>query len=112
MSDKRHFEFPRSTKKQRNGRSNAMKKNALRSLIIVITLTLALSSLGASGAQRRTNSQVKKAQAQGTVGPCPTVEPEQVDANTALKKLEAGNELRQQLMMRLMKSRAEGEVIT
>ncbi len=86
-----------------------MKKNALRSLIIVITLTLALSSLGASGAQRRTNSQVKKAQAQGTVGPCPTVEPEVVDANTALKKLEAGNVRWQRSMMEQRKWSEERE---
>ncbi len=76
-----------------------MKKNALRFLIIAIALTLALSSLGVSSGQRTVSSQVKKAQAQGTAGPCPAVEPEVVDANTALKKLEAGNLRWQRSMM-------------
>ncbi len=84
-----------------------MKRNAFRSLIIVITLALALSFLGASGARQRSNSQVKKAQAQGTEGPCPTVVPEVVDANTALKKLESGNERWQQSMMEPRKWPAE-----
>jgi len=76
-----------------------MKRNAFRSVIIVIALALALSFLGVSGAQRRSDSQVKKPQTQGTEGPCPTVVPEVVDASTALKKLEAGNVRWQRSMM-------------
>jgi carbonic anhydrase len=66
-------------------------KSTLRPLIIVITLALALSSLGASGAQQRTGSQSKTAQKQGTKDPSSAVEPEVVDANTALRRLEDGN---------------------
>jgi carbonic anhydrase len=43
-----------------------MKKNALRSLIIVIALALALSSLGVSGAQWKAESRVMTAPAQVT----------------------------------------------
>ncbi len=66
-----------------------MKHNALRALVIVIALALALSSLGASGA-RQTGARVKAAQAKGTQGPCPTGN-EEVPAKTALEKLKAGN---------------------
>jgi len=69
-----------------------MKKNALRSLIIVITLTLATGSLGVSGALRTVNSQVNKSQAKGTEGPCTAVEPAVTDANSALQTLKCGNE--------------------
>lgn len=65
-----------------------MKKNALRSLIIVIALTLALSSLGASSAQRKANSQVEPTQAQGSEGSC---RPNDIDANSALTRLKDGN---------------------
>lgn len=76
-----------------------MNNKPLRALVIIFALALALSSLGVSEAQRKSNSQVKKAQAQGTEGPCPAVQPEVVDANTALKKLEAGNVRWQRSMM-------------
>jgi len=66
-----------------------MKHNALRALVIVIALALALSSLGASGA-RQTGARVQAAQAKGTQGPCPTGN-EEVPAKTALEKLKAGN---------------------
>ena len=62
-----------------------MKKHTLRSLLILITLTLALSFLGTSGAQRKTGSQAKKAQPQES--DCHT----NVDADTALNWLRAGN---------------------
>jgi carbonic anhydrase len=45
------------------------------------------------------SSQAKPAQAKETDGPCPAVEPEVVDANSALKKLEAGNVRWQRSMM-------------
>jgi carbonic anhydrase len=61
------------------------KKHALRFLIILITLTLALSLLGASGAQRTTDSQAKKAKPQRA--DCLT----NVDAETALRWLKDGN---------------------
>ncbi len=66
-----------------------MKHNALRALVIVIALALALGSLGASGA-RQTGARVKAAQAKGTQGPCP-VGNEEVPADAALEKLKAGN---------------------
>jgi carbonic anhydrase len=62
-----------------------MKKHALRSLIILISLTLALSLLGTSGAQRKTGSQAKKDQPQKA--DCVT----DVDAETALNWLKDGN---------------------
>jgi carbonic anhydrase len=68
-----------------------MKKNALRSLIIVIVLALAIGSLGVSGALRTANSQANKSQAKRTEGPCPAVEPVVTDANSALQALKCGN---------------------
>jgi carbonic anhydrase len=65
-----------------------MKKNALRSLIIVIALALALSSLGASGAHWTAGPRVVTAPAQVTE---PRSDTESVDAATALKWLEEGN---------------------
>jgi carbonic anhydrase len=65
-----------------------MKHSMLRSLIIVISLTLALSSLGASGTQRPVSPPAKKAQAQGTDPKCP---PNVIDASTALTWLKQGN---------------------
>jgi carbonic anhydrase len=67
-----------------------MKHSALRAFVIIVALTLALSSLGVPGAQRKASSQVKPAQAKGTEGPCPLAN-EDVDANTALDRLKAGN---------------------
>jgi carbonic anhydrase len=67
-----------------------MKNSALRALVIVVASVLALSSLAVSGAQRRATSQFTKAQAQGTEKPCPPGN-EEVEAGTALEKLEAGN---------------------
>ena len=69
-----------------------MKNNALRSLIIVITLALAIGSLGVSGALRTANSQANKSQAKRTEGPCPAVEPVVGNANSALQALKCGNE--------------------
>jgi len=66
-----------------------MKNSALRALVIVIGMTLALSLIGVSGAPRQTNSQVTHVQVQGTQGPCPSGE--EVDARTALERLKAGN---------------------
>lgn len=68
-----------------------MKKTSLRTLIILIALTLALISLGASSAQRNANSFVRTAQAQGKEDGCP---PNRVDAATALDILTTGNERR------------------
>ena len=68
-----------------------MKKNALKFLIIVIALTLALASLGASSAQRKANSLVQTAQAQGKEDGCPL---NRVDAASALDMLKIGNEHR------------------
>jgi carbonic anhydrase len=65
-----------------------MKNSVLRVLVIVITLTLALSSFGVSRAQRTISSQVKKAQAQGTDDRCL---PNDVDADSALARLKDGN---------------------
>lgn len=67
-----------------------MKNSPLRALVIVIALTLALGSLGVTGASRQADAQVKTAQAKGTEGPCPSGN-EEVNADTALEKLKAGN---------------------
>lgn len=67
-----------------------MKHSTLRAFVIIVALTLALSSLGVSGTQPQADAQVKTTQAQGTEGPCPLVN-EDVDANTALDRLKAGN---------------------
>lgn len=67
-----------------------MKYRALGPLVIVIAVTLALSSLGMSVAERKPNSPVDSTQAQETQAPCPLVN-EEVDARTALERLEAGN---------------------
>lgn len=66
-----------------------MKNSALRALVIVIGLTLALSLLGASGAQRKPNAQTKS-EPHAAEGPCPSGS-EDVDAPTALARLKAGN---------------------
>ena len=74
-----------------------MKKNALRSLIIIITLTLAIGSLGVSGALRTADSRSINARAQVSefqpenASPSPTPCPRGADATTALKCLEEGN---------------------
>ena len=57
-----------------------MKKHSSRSLVILITLSLALSLFGTSVAQRKTGSQAKKTQPQKA--DCRT----DVDAETALAK--------------------------
>jgi carbonic anhydrase len=64
-----------------------MKKNAFRALFILIGLTLALSLLSASNAQRNPRSQTHSTQV--VEGPCPPGE--EVDADAALAKLKAGN---------------------
>lgn len=64
-----------------------MKNSAFRALVILIGLTLALSLLSASGAQRKPNSQTHPSQA--VEGPCPA--DEEVNAEAALEKLKAGN---------------------
>src|SRR6185503_20754312 len=63
-----------------------MKRHQLRTFLIFTVLTLALSSLGVSGALRTVNSQDKKR------NPCPAVEPVVGDANSALQALKCGNE--------------------
>lgn len=74
-----------------------MKKNVLRSLIIVIALTLALSSLGVSGAQWTADSRSINARAQVTelqpenAAPAPTPCPTPANAATALQCLKDGN---------------------
>jgi carbonic anhydrase len=62
-----------------------LKKHTLRSLLILITLTLALSFLGTSGAQRKPGAKPKKDEAQKA--DCRT----DVDADRALNLLIAGN---------------------
>jgi carbonic anhydrase len=66
-----------------------MKNSAFRALVILIALTLAVSLLNASGAQRKHNSQTRP-QPQAAQGPCPEGN-EDVDAPQALEKLKAGN---------------------
>lgn len=68
-----------------------MKKHALGSLIIVITLTLTLSSLGVSGARRKAGSPAKTTPPQGTEPKCPNTT---FPADRALALLEKGNETR------------------
>lgn len=65
-----------------------MNHNALKPLLIVTALALALGSLGVSGA-RQAGGNVKAAQAKVTQGPCPPVS--EVSADAALEKLKAGN---------------------
>lgn len=65
-----------------------MKHRALRALINVIALALALGSLGAPGA-RQAGASAKADRAQGTQEPCPSVS--EVNADTALEKLKTGN---------------------
>jgi carbonic anhydrase len=65
-----------------------MKNNLLRVLIIVIAFTIALSSLGMSGAHWKADSQALTVPAQVTEGLPDNV----VDAATALKRLAEGNE--------------------
>ncbi|MFS8086014.1 MAG: carbonic anhydrase, partial [Acidobacteriota bacterium] len=66
-----------------------MKNNALRALVIVIALTIALSSFGVPGTQLKANSQVMTAPMYVT-GRLP--DDKEVDAVTALKRLAEGNE--------------------
>lgn len=66
-----------------------MKNSAFRALVIFIGLMLVLSLLSASGAQRKPNSQTQTHRPQAVEGPCPAGE--DVDADTALEKLKAGN---------------------
>lgn len=66
-----------------------MKNNAFRALVILIGLTLALSLLSASGAQRKPHSQTQTHPSQAVEGPCPAGG--DVDAVAALKELKAGN---------------------
>lgn len=63
-----------------------MKKDVLRSLIIVITLALALGLLGTSAAQRKTGSKVKTPQPQ--IADCGNTD---VDSRLAVTNLVAGN---------------------
>jgi carbonic anhydrase len=65
-----------------------MKNNQSRILLILIVLTLALSSLGVSGARWTADSRVITAQAQVTEG---LTDNEAVDADAALKRLAQGN---------------------
>src|SRR6267378_4292636 len=64
-----------------------MKNRPPRALMILIVLALALSLLSASSAQRKPNSPTH--QPQVVEGPCPQAD--EVDAEAALEKLEAGN---------------------
>ena len=64
-----------------------MKNSALKALLVLIGLTLTLSLLSASGAQRKPHSQPHPSTA--VEGPCPASE--EVDADGALEKLKAGN---------------------
>lgn len=73
-----------------------MKNSAFRALVILIGLTLALTLLTTSSAQRKPHSQTHHQQ--GAEGPCPLVEIKPVDAKTALQALRCGN-LRWQLDM-------------
>lgn len=66
-----------------------MKNSVLRAFVILIALTLAVSLLNASGAQRKHNSQTKSP-TQAAERPCPEGN-EDVDAPQALEKLKAGN---------------------
>ena len=66
-----------------------MKNSAFRALLILIGLTLALSLLSASGAQRKPHSQTQTHPSQAVEGPCPAGA--EVDADGALEKLKAGN---------------------
>jgi carbonic anhydrase len=74
-----------------------MKNSVLRALVIVIALTLALSSLGVSGAPPKANSPAITAQAQVMEG---LPDNEEVDADTALKRLEEGNKHWRETMQR------------
>ena len=65
-----------------------MKNNQLRNSLIFIVLTLALSSLGVSGAQWKADSRIITAPAQVTES---RPDNETVDADTALKRLADGN---------------------
>jgi len=69
--------------------STRMKNIAFRTTVTLIWLTLALSLLSTSGAQRKHNSQTQTSPSQTAEGPCPAAE--EVDADTALGKLKAGN---------------------
>jgi carbonic anhydrase len=68
-----------------------MKNSAFRALVILLGLTLVLSLFSASGAQRKPNSQTQTHHPPAAEGPCPAVEIEPVDANTALQALKCGN---------------------
>jgi carbonic anhydrase len=63
-----------------------MNQKALKPLLIIIALALALGSLGVSGAPQA-GAEIKTAKA--TQGPCPSVH--EVSADAALEKLKAGN---------------------
>jgi carbonic anhydrase len=65
-----------------------MNHKALKTLLIIIALALALGSLGVSGAPQA-DAEIKTAQAKATQGPCPPVD--EVSADAALEKLKAGN---------------------
>jgi carbonic anhydrase len=65
-----------------------MNHKALKPLLIIIALALALGSLGVSGAPQA-GAEIKTAQVKATQGPCPTVD--EVNADTALEKLKTGN---------------------
>src|SRR5216684_4421328 len=69
-------------------RSSPMKNNQLRNSLIFIVLTLALSSLGVSGAQWKAHSRIITAPAPVTKS---LPDNEAVDADTALKWLAEGN---------------------
>jgi carbonic anhydrase len=71
------------------------KRVALRTLIVVITLALALSLLGTSTAQRKAGSRAKKAQPEKA--DCGNTD---IDGPTSLTKLVAGNRAWQGSMMR------------
>jgi len=68
-------------------KTTLMKNSAFKVLLILLGLTLALSLLSASGAQRKPRSQTHSSQT--VEGPCPAGA--EVDADGALEKLKAGN---------------------
>ena len=68
-----------------------MKNSAFRALVILVGLTLVLSLFNASGAPRKPHSHTQTDQQQAMDGPCPLVESEPVDADTALRALRCGN---------------------
>jgi carbonic anhydrase len=84
-----------------------MKNKSFRALLTLLGLTLVISFFSVSGASRRPNS-LTQTQQPAADGPCPSVEIEPVDANTALQALKCGN-LRWQSKMNERNWKAERE---